>query len=127
MEHYASEAEYIAGQVGKAARVGKNIEREVEEAYGHGARSQGPVNESEDGSEGQQQKTLLSKKTVRRLSLFLARLVRWLTFARLHSVLQVRLSRNRRPQLCLISHLPQRPGSASRRRRPTPPQLSSKT
>ncbi|BGO93074.1 hypothetical protein NBRC10512_003259 [Rhodotorula toruloides] len=63
VEHYASEAEYIAGQVGKAARVGKNIEREVEEAYGHGARSQGPVNESEDGSEGQQQKTLLSKKT----------------------------------------------------------------
>ncbi|BGP29054.1 hypothetical protein JCM10296v2_000790 [Rhodotorula toruloides] len=63
VEDYASEAEYIAGQVGKAARVGKNIEREVEEAYGQGSRSQGPIHESEDDTEGEQQKTLLSKKT----------------------------------------------------------------
>ncbi|BGO96836.1 hypothetical protein RTG_00349 [Rhodotorula toruloides ATCC 204091] len=63
VEHYASAAEYIAGQVGKAARVGKNIEPQLEEAYGHGSRPQGPVHESADESAGEQQKTLLSKKT----------------------------------------------------------------
>lgn len=64
VEHYASEAEYIAGQVGKAARVGKNIEREVQEAYGPVSHPRAflPDSESERGRE--QQNTTLSSRSV---------------------------------------------------------------
>jgi hypothetical protein len=64
VEHYASEAEYIAGQVGKAARVGKNIEREVEEAYGAGSQSGASLPDSESERGREHQSTALSSRSV---------------------------------------------------------------
>ncbi|BGP12967.1 hypothetical protein JCM10213_006606 [Rhodosporidiobolus nylandii] len=52
VEHFADEAQYVAGQVGKAARVGEKIERDVEDAYGPGAGAGGRSGSAGYSTEG---------------------------------------------------------------------------